>query len=75
MTSTEKQLIIEDGKDVYLIIKILGPDEPNIGLGFCLCPSGNQEHQREAICEAIKEMCQSVAGAYLTKHEARRVLS
>ena len=42
VTGMEEQLILEVKKGDHSVIKFVGPDEPNIGLGLRLCPSGNQ---------------------------------
>ncbi len=45
-----------------------GPtDEPNIGLGYHLCPNGDQHHQHEHTYNSIKELCNNVAAANLTE--------
>ena len=41
LKSTKEQLLLHDGKGAYAIIKFLAPNEPNVGLGYQLCPYGS----------------------------------
>ena len=68
------ELILHDGKGAYTRIDYLGPDEPNVGLGFHICPSGNQLPHYEATLKKITELCRAVAAAYLTESEANQLI-
>ncbi|NCG03282.1 MAG: hypothetical protein GWP22_07470, partial [Actinomycetales bacterium] len=70
----EDRLILKDGKGSFSVIQFLSPDEPNKGLGFRLCPNGNQAPHHEATLAAVTSLCSAVVGAYLTPAEARKVL-
>jgi len=59
---------------LYVAINFLAPDKPNVGLGFRLCPRGDQTLQHEHTMAAIKSMCQRVSGAHLTEAETRQAL-
>ena len=70
----DEELILHDGKGAYTRIEYLGPDEPNVGLGFHICPSGNQIPHYEATLKKIKDLCRAVAAAYLTAGEANQLI-
>ena len=70
----DDELVLEDGNGAHAIIKFCGPDEPNKGLGFRICPSGKQKHQFEAIREKVQEVCGAIQSAHLTEKEARQAL-
>ena len=74
IAATEYRLIMEDGRGAFSIIEFLGPDEPNVGLGFRLCPSGNQTPQFEHTLQAIEKLCGAISSAHLTVQEARMAL-
>ena len=69
------QLLLHDGKGSQVAIKYLSPDEPNVGLGFNLCISGNQMPQFNSALTKITTLCKSAAVAYLTEHEARSLIT
>ena len=74
VAGTDKRLIMEDGRGAFAVIEFLSPDEPNVGLGYRLCPSGNQAPQFEHTLNAIEKMCKAVSSASLIEREARQVL-
>ena len=55
-------------------IPFLCPDQPNVGLGFYLCSSGNQLPQYTHTYAGILQLCLSVASAHLTEAEMRLLL-
>ena len=65
---------MEDGKGAYATIEFKSPDQPNKGLGYCICPDGNQDHTHNAIMKDMYEFCQKVGTAYLTERETWQVL-
>ena len=73
-TDIEEELILNDGKGAYTRIDYLGPDEPNVGLGFHLCPSGNQNPHFEATLRKMTDLCRATAAAYLTETEANQLI-
>ncbi|KAL7554121.1 hypothetical protein ACHAWF_018191 [Thalassiosira exigua] len=42
--ATESRIVMEDGKGGIAIIDFLGPDQPNVGLGYKMCPAGHKKH-------------------------------
>ena len=74
VSSTDETVRLEDGKGGHAIIQYKPPDEPNKGLGYQICPSGNQKPHHEATLEAMKGISKACAGAYLTEREAHQAL-
>ena len=60
-----------DGKGTYATIEYKGPDQPNEGLWYWICPDGIQEHTHNAIMKDMFEICQKTGAAYLSEREAR----
>lgn len=75
VTSTEEQLAMNDGKGSEAIIEYLPPDQPNVGLGYRICPDGSQTHHFQATLDAVTTLCHQAEGAYLTESEARQLLT
>lgn len=73
-TDIEEQLTLHDGKESRAVIQYLGPNEPNVGLGFRLCPTGNQAPHFEATLGKITDLCKAASTAYLTETEARQLI-
>ena len=71
---TEERFIMEDDKGAYAVLQFLSPNEPNVGLGFRLCTDGNQDPLVWATLAAVRKLCESMAGAYLSKGETRQAL-
>ena len=46
-----------------------------MGLGFHLCPDGNQLPQFTQVYNGITRLCRAVAGAHLKEHEMRQLLT
>ena len=74
VNSTTEQLVMDDGHGSFAIIEFLPPDQPNVGLGFRLCPNGSQRHHYEATQDALRAICQTSRGAHLTEAEVRQLL-
>lgn len=70
----DDELILHDGKGAYTRIDYLGPDEPNVGLGFHICPSGNQNPHFEVTLKKITDLCRAATSAYLTENEANQLI-
>jgi hypothetical protein len=73
-TDIEEQLTLHDGKESRAVIQYLGPNEPNVGLGFRLCPTGNQAPHFEATLGKITDLCKAASAAYLTETEAWQLI-
>ena len=70
----DEDLILHDGKGSYHAIEYKHPHEPNIGLGFSICPDGNQLPHLNSLVTKIRDLCKAASGAYLTEAEARLLL-
>jgi hypothetical protein len=68
--STHHKLRIKDWTGAPATIKYGPTDEPNIGLGFHLCPNGSQKHQFDHTFNSIKKLCHNILAANLTEQEA-----
>ena len=67
-------LTIKDRKGASSTIDYVPPDKPNIGLGFHLCPNGNQRPQLEATLAKLHNTCARLASTNLTESETRQLL-
>lgn len=72
--ATDEEVRLSDGKGGHAVIPYKRPDQPNVGLGFHLCPDGNQEPHHKETVKAITGVCNSCVGAHLTEDEAHRAL-
>ncbi len=75
VTSTDETLVMADGKGASATIDFLPPNQPNIGLGYRLCPDGSQTHHFQAIQKAVTAFCHKAMGAHLTESETRQLLT
>lgn len=75
VTSVEDKLVLEDGHGTYAVIDYLPPDQPNVGLGYRICPNGSQAPHFKATQEALLQICRTCRGAHLTEHETRTLLN
>ena len=57
ISATKEVLMTGDGKGAYAIIDFKSLGMANEGLGYCICPKGNQDHAQSAIMEDIRELC------------------
>lgn len=73
--STQERMVLDDGNGCYSVIDFLPPNQPNVGLGYRLCPDGSQKHHFAAVLEAVKTLCRGAIGTYLTESEARQLLT
>jgi hypothetical protein len=73
---TTKTVVLNDGKGAHSTITYLLPTQPNVGLGFHLCLSGNQLPHYMATFEAIqKKLCRSSMTAHLSEVETLQLLT
>ena len=72
--ATTERIVLKNNSGGIYIIEWKSPDEPNIGLGYYLCPSGNQKPHFEATYKAVQKLCRSAAGAFLNEAETRQAL-
>ena len=72
--NTDHVIRIRDGKGAVATIDFLPPDQPNVGLGYLLCPDGNQEPQFRMTVEAMQKIGTSVASSSLSESETRQLL-
>lgn len=73
--STQERLVLDDGNGCSSVIDFLPPNQPNVGLGYRLCPDGSQKHHFAVVLDAVKTLCCSAKGTYLTENEARQLLT
>jgi hypothetical protein len=74
-TTTDETLTLYDEKGVPSTIAYCPPHEPNVGLGFHLCPDGSQLAHFNATLAAIRKLCLSAASAHLLESEARQFVT
>ncbi|EED89738.1 predicted protein [Thalassiosira pseudonana CCMP1335] len=72
--STDQRIVLKDNKGGMAVIDFLGPDQPNVGLGYRLCPDGNQTHQLKFVKDAMKEICGALVSAHITQKEALQAM-
>jgi hypothetical protein len=72
--TTDHTLVLEDNKGGVALIEFLAPDQPNKGLGYRLCPDGNQGPHFKALYDSVAELCSAISGAQLSEKEARQAL-
>ena len=60
---------MHDVKGARARVDYLPPTKPNVGLGYLLCPNGNQLPQFDTLYDSIGKLCNSVAMAHLTEAE------
>jgi hypothetical protein len=74
IASTTERLIMEDGHGTYSVIEFLPPDQPNVGLGYRICPNGSQSAHFTATRLALETVCRMGMGAHLSEAETRQLL-
>jgi hypothetical protein len=72
---TKQTLLINDWTGTPTTITHGPTDEPNIGLGFHLCPNGAQTHQYEHTFKSIQQLCHNVTLANLSAQEALQTVT
>ena len=74
LNATEEVITMEDGKGAHAVIDFVAPDEPNEGLGYYLCPDGNQGPTHASILQEMEDLSNRILSARLLEQEARQVL-
>ena len=74
ITATKEVIVMGDGKGAYAVIDFNSPYVANEGMGYCICPDGNQDHAHEAIMVDMRELCGRIFPSQLAEKEARQVL-
>jgi ribonuclease HI len=74
VTATNEEIVLKDSKGAISIIEFLSPDKPNKGLGYRLCPSGNQGPELEELVKKVTTVCNAVTSAHLSEKETRQAL-
>lgn len=69
-----EQLVLLDGKGAHSVIQYVPPNRPNVGLGFNLCPDGNQLPHFQATLQKIQILCRSAAASHLSEGETIQLL-
>jgi hypothetical protein len=64
-----RPLHMDNGKGSRARVDYLPPHQPNVGLGYQICPDGSQAPQFTVLYEALCGLCNSVASAHLTEPE------
>lgn len=67
-------LLMADCHGSVSTIQFLSPNQPNIGLGFHLCPNGDQTPHFNSLLDSVRRICCSAASAHLDEHETRILL-
>lgn len=75
VTQTDQSVVIQDGKGAASTIDFLPPKEPNVGLGYRLCPNADQDPHYQSVILGIRKMCAGLGSAHLTEHEIRQLLT
>ena len=73
--TTPHQLTINDWMGASTTIAYRKSNEPNIGLGFHLCPNEDQTQQYNHMHDTIKTLCSNVSSANLNEREARKTIT
>jgi hypothetical protein len=74
ISATKEVIMMGDGKGAYAIIYFKSPDVGNEGLGYRICPDGEQKHALKAIMDDMRELCGRISSAQLSEKEARQIL-
>ena len=67
-------ILLEDHKGASSVIKFMPPDQPNKGLGYHLCPDGNQHHEFKVVMQKLRTVAASTSSSFLTDREAKQLL-
>jgi hypothetical protein len=74
VSSTTERLVMADGNGSFATIEFLSPDQPNVGLGYWICPNGSQLPHYETTLLTITTLCRSCMCSHLTEDETRQLL-
>ena len=75
LSETDRSIVIHDCKGATSTIDFISPNEPNVGLGFRLCPNANQEPHFQHVIQGIRTMCAGLGAAHLTEHEVQQLFT
>ena len=67
-------LVMRDYHGSHSTIQYLPPSQPNVGLGFHLCPNGDQGPHYRSVRDALASICRTVSTAHLREHELHLLL-
>ena len=67
-------ILLEDHKGATSVITFLPPDQPNKGLGYHICPDGNQKQEFDVVMNKLRRISSSTAHAFLTPSETKQLL-
>ena len=70
----DETILLEDHKGAISMIKFTPPNQPNKGLGYLLCPDGNQKQEYDVVMEKLKRISKSTSLAFLTASETKQLL-
>ncbi len=73
-TDPNTVLILRNSNMTPTILNYLPPHQPNEGLGFLLCPDGNQLPQFQSLLTAVRKLCSSINCSFLNEDETRQAL-
>ena len=72
--STPTTLIMRDCHCSLSTIQVLSQSQPNVGLGFCLCPDGNQLPHYRQTYKGVVHLCRLVVGSHNMSEQEMRLL-
>ncbi len=70
----DETILLEDHKGAKSMIKFTPPNQHNKGLGYHLCPDGNQKKEYEVIMEKLRRISKSTSLGFLTASETKQLL-
>ena len=74
VTSAPGRVKLTDSRGAVANVDYVPPNEPNEGLGFLMCPDGNQEPQFERVMSILSEVTDRIARAYLMQDETHQAV-
>ncbi len=72
--AVDETILLEDHKGAKSMIKFMPPNQPNKGLGFHLCPDGNQKKEYNVVMEKLRKISKSTSLSFLTASETKQLL-
>ena len=74
VTDPNTVLLLRNTNNTPTIIQYLPPNEPNVGLGFHICPDGNQLPQFLSLKTSIQTLCGRIESSFLNEAETWQAL-
>jgi ribonuclease HI len=71
---TVHSMVLHDSKGAGTKIKFIPANEPNPGLGFHICPDGNQDHEFSARKEKTSHICKAAQSIFLDQLTTKTLL-